>query len=84
MKMAETSTKRVNNTVGKGGIARYEQFLLFPQCLLKACTADMEITGLVLKKIQVEFYLNRRQIMPLSSPNAHFVTFYVDSFCKTS
>ena len=25
-------SKWVENTVGKGGIARYEQFLLFPQC----------------------------------------------------
>ena len=24
--------KRVENTVGKGEIARYKQFLLFPQC----------------------------------------------------
>ena len=24
--------KRVENAVGKGEIARYEQFLLFPQC----------------------------------------------------
>ena len=30
-------SKRVENTVGKGDIARYEQFLLFPQCFLKAC-----------------------------------------------
>ena len=30
-------SKRVENTVGKGEIARYEQFLLFPQCFLKAC-----------------------------------------------
>ena len=29
--------KRVENTVGKGEIARYEQFLLFPQCFKKAC-----------------------------------------------
>ena len=29
--------KRVENTVGKGAIARYEQFLLFPQCFQKAC-----------------------------------------------
>ena len=28
---------RVENTVGKGEIARYEQFLLFPQCFQKAC-----------------------------------------------
>ena len=30
-------SKRVENTVGKGEIARYEQFLLFPQCFQKAC-----------------------------------------------
>ena len=33
-------SKRVENTVGKGEIARYKQFLLFPQCLQKTCTAD--------------------------------------------
>ena len=30
-------SKRVENTVGKGEIARYKQFLLFPQCFQKAC-----------------------------------------------
>ena len=30
-------SKHVENTVGKGEIARYEQFLLFPQCFQKAC-----------------------------------------------
>ena len=30
-------SKRVENTVGKGEIARYEQFLLFPQGFQKAC-----------------------------------------------
>ena len=30
-------SKRVENTVGKGEIARNEQFLLFPQCFQKAC-----------------------------------------------
>ena len=29
--------KWVENSVGKGEIARYEQFLLFPQCFQKAC-----------------------------------------------
>ena len=33
-------SKRVENTVGKGEIAHYEQFLLFPQCFQKTCTAD--------------------------------------------
>ena len=32
--------KGVENTMGKREIARYEQFLLFPQCFQKACTAD--------------------------------------------
>ena len=30
-------SKQVENTVGKGEIARYEQFLFFPQCFQKAC-----------------------------------------------
>ena len=30
-------SKWVENTVGKGEIARYEQFLLFSQCFQKAC-----------------------------------------------
>ena len=30
-------SKWEENTVGKGEIARYEQFLLFPQCFQKTC-----------------------------------------------
>ena len=30
-------SKRKENTVGKGEIARYEQFLLFPHCFQKGC-----------------------------------------------
>ena len=30
----------VENIVGKGEIARYEQFLLFPQCFQKLSVAD--------------------------------------------
>ena len=33
--------KRAENTVGKGEIARYEQFLLFPQCFQKACFLEV-------------------------------------------
>ena len=33
-------SKRVENTVRKGEIARYKQFLLFPQCFQKTCTVD--------------------------------------------
>ena len=42
-KFDENSSKfseRVENTVGKGEIARYEQFLLFPQSFQKTCAAD--------------------------------------------
>ena len=40
MEMAESSSNGVENTVGKGEIARYEQFLLFLHCFQNACTAD--------------------------------------------
>ena len=33
-------SKWVENTVGKGEIARYEQFLLFLQCFQKTYTTD--------------------------------------------
>ena len=36
----EEFSKWIENTVGKGEIARYEQFLHFPQCFRKTCTAD--------------------------------------------
>ena len=32
--------KRVENNVGKGEIASYEHFLLFPQCFQKCHSAD--------------------------------------------
>ena len=35
-------SKRVENTVEKGEIVRYKQFLLFPQCFQKTCTADVK------------------------------------------
>ena len=34
-------SRQVENSVGKGEIAHYEKFLLFPQCFQKTCTADM-------------------------------------------
>ena len=33
-------SKWIENTAGKGEIARYDQFLHFPQCFQKSCTAD--------------------------------------------
>ena len=40
MKMANSSPNAKKNTVGKEEIARYEQFLLFPQCFQKAYPVD--------------------------------------------
>ena len=34
-------SKWLENTLGKGEIAHYKQFLLFPLCFQKTCTADM-------------------------------------------
>ena len=37
---ARKFSKMVENTVGRGEIARHEQFLLFPQFLFMTCTMD--------------------------------------------
>ena len=41
-------SKQVENTVGEGEIARYEQFLLFPQCFQMSCAA-----GLVWERVKL-------------------------------
>ena len=38
-------SRRVENTVRKGEIACDEQFLFFPQCFQKTCTADTCLFG---------------------------------------
>ena len=58
MKMAESSPKPIENTVRKGEIARYEQFLLFPQCFLKTCAADTQKPGLVWDRVNHTIQLN--------------------------
>ena len=44
--------KRIENTVGKGEIARNEQFLLFPQCFQNTCMVDMQKQGLVWEMVK--------------------------------
>ena len=51
-------SKRVENTVGKGEIARYEQFLLFLQCLQKACFPGMSKGVIVWEVVKVAWNLN--------------------------
>ena len=46
-------SKQVESTVGKGEIAHYEQFLLFPQCFQKTCTADKWKPGVVWERVKV-------------------------------
>ena len=41
MKMVKRSPNGMENNVRRGEIARYEQFLLFPQCFQKTFTAEM-------------------------------------------
>ena len=44
--------KQVENTVGRGEIARYEQFLFFPQCFQKTCSANTQRPGFVWKRVR--------------------------------
>ena len=48
-------SKQVENNVGKGEIARYEQFLLFPRCFQKACFQ------VVSKGVVVWEWINQKQ-----------------------
>ena len=50
-------TKLEENTVGKGEIARDEQFLLFSQCFQKTSSADKYKPGLVWERIKYELVL---------------------------
>ena len=52
----EKFSKRVENNVGKGEIARCEQVLLFRQCFQKTCTADVEKQGLVVVEKKKTFF----------------------------
>ena len=44
--------KWVEKTVGKGEIARDDQFLLFPQCFQKNCSANKYKPGLVWERVK--------------------------------
>ena len=46
--------------MGKGEIAYYKQFLLFPQCFPKTCMADTWKQGLVRERVKVSIFSNYR------------------------
>ena len=51
-------SKWVENTVGKGEIARYEQFLLYPQCFEKTCFPGVSKGVIVWEWVkQIKFHL---------------------------
>ena len=64
--------KWVENTVGKGEIARYEQFLLFPQCFQKACFPGVS------KGVIVWEWVKMSKIQTM-----HFVIFCPQPLCHT-
>ena len=49
----------VENTVGKGEIAHYQEFLL-PQCFHKTFTAHMQKQGLVWERVKPHLFLALR------------------------
>ena len=53
------SSKQVENTVGKGEIARYEQFLLFPQCFQKVYFPGASNSVIVWKWVKLIFVLHQ-------------------------
>ena len=54
MKMVGSSSNGLETTVGKREIARYEEFILFPQCFQRTCTADTYKPGLVWERVKSE------------------------------
>ena len=56
MKMAREFSKRIENTVGKGEIARYEQFLLIPTVFSKFLYYRHVKTGLVWERVKKAVY----------------------------
>ena len=64
-------SKQVENTVGKGEIACYEQFLLFPQCFQKSCFPGASkgvivwewVKNLTLSQTSPGFYVSAVQVL---------------------
>ena len=81
------STKRVENTVGKGEIARYQRFLLFPQCFEKTYTADKGLFGkgltdnLLHVHQKVMFVFEKFQDFLGIGENVAFVFFLISQRC---
>ena len=69
-------SKRVENTVGKGEIARYEQFLLFPQCFQKACFPRVSNGVIVWEWVKPFFHTYRYFIRHIKSRALNYLTHF--------
>ena len=61
-------SKRVENTVGKGEIARYKQFLLLPQCFQKACFPGASKGVIVWELVKLILYSATAKRLPRVIP----------------
>ena len=68
-------SKHVENTVGKGEIARYMQFLLFPECFQKACF-PWASKGVIVREWVNAFNLDQYKILPFSKDLKFTITEY--------
>ena len=66
-------SKRVENTVGKGEIARCEQFLLFPQCFQKACFPGVSKGVIVWEWVKEKSQLPSFSFFPTMFPKDPFL-----------
>ena len=90
--MAESYPNGKREIVGKGEIARYEQFLLFPQCFQKACfplaSKGVIVWELDIEQLQMMYNLFTKQqndlFMFISIVNLIFNVLYVQTIAKAS
>ena len=61
-------SKQVENTLGKEEIARYEQFLVFPQCFQKACFPGASKGVIVWEWVKPNYLAMSSKIFSFSYP----------------
>ena len=72
MKMPKSFPKGLKTLWGKEKFACYEQFLLFPQCFQKTCTADTLKQGLVWERIPKQQILDSSKLKEFADDNFKF------------
>ena len=72
--------KRVENTEGSGEIARYEQFLLFPRCFQKTCTAVQK--GIVWESVKKKCWSISQRMCELFPKQQILCFSKLEEFCR--